>query len=200
MLLVGLTGGIASGKTTVARMLAGRGAVVVDADDLARRAVDPGTEGLRRVTETFGAEVIAADGSLDRARMAQVVFADPEKRVSLEAIIHPEVFRMLGEVVSAHRGTHDVVVFDAPLIFETGFDRACDLVVVVSAAPSRQIERVVRDRGMTEGEARARIEAQVPAGERESRGDVVLRNEGTLEELEAAVGGLWSELERRARA
>jgi dephospho-CoA kinase len=199
MLLVGLTGGLGAGKSTVASMLAARGAVVVDADDLARRAIEPGTPGHAKVLETFGDEVEASDGSIDRRALAAIVFADENRRRALESITHPEVFRLLAEEVERRRGSDAVVVFDAPLIVETGFAEACDLLVVVSAAAADQIARV-RELGFGEEEARARIEAQVSPEEREARADVVLRNDGDLDSLERKVDTLWSGLESEARA
>lgn len=197
MLLVGLTGGLGAGKTTVARMLADRGAIVVDADELARRAIEPGTRGHRKVLEVFGDDVLAEDGSVDRRALADVVFADPEARRALESITHPEVFRMLAEEVEIRRGTDAVLVFDAPLIVETGFDASTDLLVVVSADPAAQIERVVA-RGMDRGEAEARIAAQASPEEREARADVVVRNDGELEDLERRVDALWERLRHEA--
>jgi dephospho-CoA kinase len=198
LLLVGLTGGLASGKSTVASLLARRGAIVVDADELSRRAVAPGTPGLARIVDTFGREVLDAGGSLDRAALAAVVFADREKRRVLESIVHPEVFRLLGRVVDGYRATDAVVVFDAPLIVETGFHEACDLVVVVSSPVEAQVARVVRTRGMSEDDARRRIASQAPPAEREQHADIVIRNDGSLEQLEEHVESLWKVLQRRA--
>lgn len=193
MLLVGLTGGIGSGKTTVARMLAERGAVIVDADEVARRALDPGTPGHQRVVEAFGPEVLTKGGSVDREALADVVFQDPGKRHELEAIVHPEVFRLLQEAVAEHRDSDRLVVFDAALLVETGFDRACDVVVVVSVPVEEQIRRL-EERGMDAEEAKRRIEAQVAPEAREERADVLLPNSGSLEELEGRVEGLWEHL------
>jgi dephospho-CoA kinase len=198
LLLVGLTGGLASGKSTVASLLARRGAIVVDADELSRRAVAPGTPGLARIVDTFGREVLDAGGSLDRAALAAVVFADREKRRVLESIVHPEVFRLLGRVVNGYRATDALVVFDAPLIVETGFHEACDLVVVVSSPVEAQVARVVRTREMSEDDARKRIASQAPPAERERHADIVIRNDGTLDQLEEHVESLWKELQQRA--
>lgn len=181
-------------------MLARRGAIVVDADELSRRAVAPGTPGLARIVETFGPEVLDTAGSLDRSALAKIVFADEQKRRTLESIVHPEVFRLLGRVVDGYRATDVVVVFDAPLIVETGFDRACDFLIVVSAPDDAQIARVARTRGMSEEEARARIASQASPVEREGRAHIVLRNEGTIEDLERRVEPLWEELRTRAAA
>ncbi|MGH2674669.1 MAG: dephospho-CoA kinase [Actinomycetota bacterium] len=200
MLLVGLTGGLGAGKSTVARMLSERGAVVVDADELSRRALEPGSRAYGQVCDLFGDGVITPSGELDRRAIAAQVFADDAKRRTLESIVHPEVFRMLAETVEARRGTDDVIVFDAPLIVETGFHEACDVVVVVSASEDQQVARAARDRGMTEEEARARIRAQLPAAEREAVADVLVRNDGDLAHLEGRVEALWSDLRARAAA
>ena len=197
MLLVGLTGGLGAGKSTVARMLADRGAVVVDADELARRAIDPGSPGFHKVVRVFGDDVVAEDGSIDRRALARIVFDDPEARRALESITHPEVFRLLAQEVEGRRDTDDVVVFDAPLIVETGFDAATDVLVVVTLDPALQLERVVA-RGMDRAEAEARIAAQASPKEREARADEVVRNDGDLEDLERRVAALWERLRREA--
>ncbi len=198
MLLVGLTGGIGTGKSTVARMLAERGAVVVDADELAREAVAPGTPGHARVVERFGTSVLGPEGGIDRRALAEVVFSDPAARRDLEAIVHPEVFRRLAEVAEGYRDTDRVVVFDAPLIVETGQARAFDVLVVVTAPEEAQIRRLAADRGMAEEEVRARLAAQLPAADKAAAADVVLDNAGSLAELEARVDRLWGELRARA--
>ena len=195
MLLVGLTGGLGAGKSTVARMLRDRGAVVVDADALARRAIAPGTHGYHEVRQAFGDEVVGAGGEIDRAALARVVFADPEKRRALESVTHPEVFRLLAQEAETLRGTGAVLVFDAPLISE-----AVDVLVGVSAPEAERLRRVMGEREMSEGEARSRMAAQVSAEDRETRADLVVRNEGDLEALGAAVDEVWDELRRRADA
>lgn len=198
MLLVGLTGGIGSGKTTVAKLLADRGAVVVDADELARQALEPGSRAYQRVLGLFGPEIVGPDGQLDRAAIAAIVFSDEEKRQGLESITHPEVFRLLAEAVEWNRATDNVVVFDAPLIIETGFHEACDVVVVVIAPEEQRIERVMRERGMTAADASVRIAAQTGAAEREAAADVIIENDGDLAALEDRVGELWADLAARA--
>jgi dephospho-CoA kinase len=199
MLFVGLTGGIGSGKSTAAGMLADRGAVVLDADAFARDAIARGTPGFERVLELFGPGVLRPDGDLDRARIAEIVFADEGRRRALEAIVHPEVRRRIAEGVAAHVGTDDVVVVNSPLLIETGSDRDCDVVVVVSAEPETQIARLVR-RGMDEADARARLAAQLPLERKAQQADVVLDNDGTAAELEAQVAHLWDDVRSRAAA
>jgi dephospho-CoA kinase len=197
LILVGLTGGLGAGKSTVARMLAERGAVVVDADDLARQAIAKGTPGHARVVEAFGHDVLAEDGEVDRRVLAGDVFASSERRRLLEEIVHPEVFRLLGETVAAYRSTDSVVVFDAPLIIETGFDEVADIVIVVTAPVEQRIERVGKDRGMSAEEARARIAAQVPAEEREAAADLIIRNDAGPAELQREVDRVWADLQGR---
>jgi dephospho-CoA kinase len=198
MLLVGLTGGIGAGKSTVARMLAERGAVVIDADDLARTALEPGSPALDRVLAEFGDEIRRPDGSIDRNALAARVFADPEARRTLEGIIHPEVMRMMAEQIERHRGGDGVVVLDVPLLIETGMQAMCDVVVVVSSALEKQVERLMASRSMSERDVRARIAAQAPIEEKESAADVVIRNDRSIGELEAEVDELWRHLQARA--
>ncbi|HEX2266572.1 MAG TPA: dephospho-CoA kinase [Actinomycetota bacterium] len=200
MLLVGLTGGMGAGKSTVARMLESRGAVVIDADVLARQALLPGTPGYTKVTELFGPDIIGPDGDIDRAALAKRVFSNDEARVALESITHPEVFRLLSESLEDYQDTDRIVVFDAPLIVEAGFQDACDAIVVVISPEEAQLARVMEERGMTEDAARARLRAQAPTAEKERVADFVIRNDGTIEELENAVDALWNELSEAARA
>jgi dephospho-CoA kinase len=195
MHLVGLTGGIGSGKTTVAEMLRAHGAVILDADAFARDAVAPGTEALRRVLERFGGGVLNADGSLDRGALATIVFADAEALGDLEAIVHPEVRRMIAEGIQANLDTDRVVVLVNPLLIEMGTHRDCDTVVVVSVSPETQVARGV-GRGLTPEDVRARIAAQLPLEERARAADVLLDNEGTIEELAEQVDRLWARLSR----
>jgi dephospho-CoA kinase len=197
MLFVGLTGGIGSGKSTAARMLAERGAVVIDADVLAREAVSPGTAGFDAVVEAFGLEILTAEGTLDRKRLARIVFEDPERRRTLEAIVHPEVRRRIAQTVADHAGTPSVVVLDSPLLIETEGHRDVQVIVVVQAQPETEIARLVA-RGMTEADARARLEVQMPLEEKARKADVILDNEGTLEDLATQVDALWKDLRARA--
>ena len=200
MLLVGLTGGIGSGKSTVARMLEERGAVVFDADLLAREAVEPGTQGHTAVIERFGADVLAPGGELDREALASIVFADPSARRDLEQIVHPEVRRLFAEGSEAYRDTDRIVVFSAPLLVESGMHTAFEILVVVSATVATQIERLMRQRGMSEPAIRARIDAQAPLEDKAAVADFLVDNEGTLAELESQVERLWHDLSARTVA
>ena len=188
--LVGLTGGIASGKSTVADLLAAHGAVVIDADLLAREVVEPGSPGLVAVVERFGTGVLRADGSLDRPALGRLVFADTDARRDLERIIHPAVRERAAELVaSAEPGS--VVVQMIPLLVETGQQDAFDLVVVVDVDPDTQLARI-RDRdGLDESQARARVQAQASRAERLAAADVVVDNTGSLADLAVQVAGLW---------
>jgi dephospho-CoA kinase len=200
VLLVGLTGGIGSGKSTVARMLEERGAVVFDADLLAREAVEPGTPGHTAVIERFGADVLAPGGELDREALASIVFADPSARRDLEQIVHPEVRRLFAEGSEAYHDTDRIVVFSAPLLVESGMHTAFEILVVVSATAATQIERLLRQRGMSEAAIRARIDAQAPLEDKAAVADFLVDNGGTLAELESQVERLWHDLSARAVA
>lgn len=195
MIKVGLTGGVGSGKSEAARLLAARGAVVIDADQLARDVVAPGTPGLARVVDVFGERILGPDGALDRPAMAALVFADPVARGRLEAIVHPLVATQAAELMAA-AGEH-VVVYDVPLLVERAAIAGFDLVVVVDAADDVRIDRLVRLRGWSEADARARMAAQAGRAERLAVADVVLRNDGTKDELADQVDGLWAQLAAR---
>ena len=200
MLLVGLTGGIGAGKSTVGRMLADRGAVVVDADDLARQAVNPGTPGYAQVLAAFGPEAVTPSGELDRAWLARRVFSDPEARRRLEAITHPEVARLLAEAIAPLRDTDRVVVYAVPLLVENRLEQGFDVVVVVSAPEGLRVARAAAERGMTENAVRERLAAQASDEMRERVAHHVIRNDSSLEALEREVDKLWSELSRRLRS
>jgi dephospho-CoA kinase len=191
VLRIGLTGGIGSGKSTVSRLLAERGAVIVDADLIAREVVEPGSPGLAAVVEAFGHAVVAVDGSLDRPALAKVVFGDPEARARLDGIVHPLV-RARATEVAAGAPRDAVVVHDVPLLAETGQASSYDLVVVVEADPETRIARLVQ-RGLTAEDARARIAVQATDEERRAIADVVLDNSGSPEQLAAQVDRLWAE-------
>lgn len=197
MLRVGLTGGIGAGKSEVSRRLARYGAVVVDADAIAREVVEPGTDGLAEVVAAFGREVLLPDGGLDRARLGDVVFGDPEARRRLNAIVHPRVGQRMAELDQA-AGPDAIVVHDVPLIAENSRSGAYDMVVVVDAPPRTQIERLTRSRDMTREQAQARMAAQASREQRLAIADIVIDNSGSLAELDRQVGDLWAQLRRRA--
>jgi dephospho-CoA kinase len=190
---VGLTGGVASGKSTVSAMLAELGAVVVDADVLAREVVAPGTDGLAEVVAAFGPEVLTAEGALDRPAVGAIVFADQEKRRVLEGIIHPRVRARAAEIeAAAPEGA--VVVHDIPLLTETGQAGSFDAVVVVDVPVETQVERMVSLRGMSPEDAQARVDAQASREERLAVATYVVDNTGTLEELRDRVHSVYAEL------
>jgi dephospho-CoA kinase len=192
MLVVGLTGGIGAGKSAVADRLAELGAVVIDADRLAREVVEPGTEGLAEVRKAFGADVIAPDGFLDRPALAEKVFGDASARRRLEEIIHPRVRARTAELVAA-APRDAVVVNDVPLLVESGLADSFDVVVVVEAPEQIRIDRLVRERGMSRQQATDRITAQASGEQRRAVADVVLDNSGDLATLHRQVDTLWWE-------
>lgn len=196
MQLIGLTGGIASGKSTIARRLAEHGAVVVDADRIAREVVEPGTPALAQIAETFGPGVIAADGSLDRPALGAIIFADEDARLRLNAITHPAVlatsterFRAAGEA-----DPDAVVVYDVPLLVESANAYPFDLVVVAHASAATRIRRLMELRGTDEAEARRRVGSQATDEERLAVADVVIDTDGTLEQTLAQTDLLWERL------
>ena len=192
MLRVGLTGGIGAGKSTVANRLAEHGAVLVDSDRIAREVVEPGTEGLARLVEEFGAGILAADGSLDRPVLAAKAFADDESRRRLNAIVHPLVGARTGELMAAAK-PDSVVVHDIPLLVENGLATAYHLVVIVDAPVEVRVRRLVSARGMAEDDARARIRAQASTEQRRAVADVWLDNGGAEDAVLAEVDALWAD-------
>jgi len=190
VLMVGLTGGIGAGKSAVAARLAAHGAIVIDADQLARDAVAPGSAGLADVVAEFGPQLLAADGSLDRAALSRLVFGDEDARRRLEAIIHPRVRGRTAELVAA-APADAVVVNDVPLLIEAGLAQAYHLVIVVLAAEATRVLRLVHDRGMSRDEAYARIRAQAGDEQRRAVADVLITNDGSLDELHAQVDVAW---------
>ncbi|MFE5492127.1 dephospho-CoA kinase [Streptomyces virginiae] len=199
MLKVGLTGGIGAGKSEVSRLLAGYGAIVVDADRIAREVVEPGTPGLAAVVAAFGEEVLTPEGTLDRPKLGSIVFADPEKLRTLNAIVHPLVGARSAELEAA-AGPDAIVVHDVPLLTENGLAPLYDLVVVVDAAPSTQLTRLTGPRAMAEEEARARMAAQATREQRLAVATLVIDNDGPLDALEPQVRKVWEELTARASA
>jgi dephospho-CoA kinase len=199
VLRVGLTGGIASGKTTVSDALGACGAVVIDADVLARQVVEPGTPGLAAVVERFGADVLTDDGRLNREALGRVVFADPEARRDLEAIVHPAV-RARAAALESAAPTDSVVVHVIPLLVETGQQDDYDVMVVVDVQPERQLERLRQRNGLDADAARARIAAQATRAARLAVADVVLTNDADTDDLLEQVDRLWRDLRARATA
>jgi dephospho-CoA kinase len=195
-LRVGLTGGIGSGKSEVSARLAALGAMVIDADALAREVVAAGTAGLAEVAAAFGPGVLRVDGGLDREQVASLVFADATALDKLNSIVHPLVARRMAELEQA-APPGAIVVHDVPLITEHDLAAGYDLVVVVDVAPRTQLDRLLRHRGMTPEQAQARIAAQVSREERLGIADIVVDNSGSLAELDRQTADLWSELRRR---
>ncbi|WP_030840865.1 dephospho-CoA kinase [Streptomyces hygroscopicus] len=197
MLKLGLTGGIGAGKSEVSRILTSYGAVLIDSDRIAREVVEPGTPGLAAVVTEFGAEVLTADGRLDRPRLGGIVFNDPERLSALNAIIHPLVRDRSAELQAA-AAPDAVVVHDVPLLAENRLAPLYDLVMVVDATPETQLDRLIRLRGMTEDEARARMAAQATRADRLAVADIVIDNNGPIETLEPQVRKVWADLVKRA--
>jgi dephospho-CoA kinase len=196
VLKIGLTGGIGSGKSEVSRRLAAHGAVVIDADKIAREVVEPGTAGLARVVAAFGEEVLRPDGALDREKLGSIVFADSQKLAVLNGIVHPLVGERVAQLQSDAPGDA-VVVYDVPLLVENKLAPMYDVVIVVDAADEVRIRRLAEHRGMAETDAKARIAAQASREDRLAVADIVIANEGALEELDARVAEVWGELLRR---
>ena len=199
LLRVGLTGGIGAGKSEVSRRLAAQGAVVIDADTIAHEVVGPGTPGLAEVAAAFGTEVLDGGGQLDRARLGDLVFADPQLRSKLNAIVHPLVAARMRELEDA-APPGAIVVHDVPLIAENNLAGSYDLVVVVDVPPRIQLDRLIRHRGLSRDQARARIAAQAAREQRLAIASMVVDNSGSLAELDRQVGELWAELRRRLPA
>jgi dephospho-CoA kinase len=203
VLRVGLTGGIGSGKSEVSRRLAARGAVLIDADVAAREVVAPGTPGLARVAEAFGAGVLGPDGALDRDRLGALVFRDAAARAELNAIIHPLVGEWMAAAERAavdSAGTDVIVVHDVPLLAENGRAGGFDVVIVVDVPPGLQVGRLVSERGMAPDQARARMAAQASREQRLAVADLVIDNSGSLEDLDRRVAEVWADLQRRVSA
>ena len=200
MLTVGLTGGIGSGKSEVSRRLRQMGAVVIDADAVAREVVEPGTPGLARVVEEFGDGVLRPDGSLDREGLGRIVFGDPARLARLNAIVHPLVGeRIAQQMADVERDSPDgVVVYDVPLLVENNLQDGYDVVLVVAALPQTQLRRLVEQRGMTDEDAQARIAAQAPLEAKLAVADIVIDNDGELAALDARVREVWADLQARA--
>jgi dephospho-CoA kinase len=198
MYLVGLTGGIASGKSYVASLLTEFGASTIDADQVAREVVVPGSPGLAQVVGAFGNEILLSSGELDRAKLGAIVFADPKKRLELEEILHPLIkartTQLIGEQAS------EIVVYAVPLLVEASVDYPFDAIITVEAGVENQVSRLMQSRSMAESDARARIEAQTSASDRESRANFVIDSSGTKEQTKRQVELVWQKLIESARA
>lgn len=192
-MIIGLTGGIATGKSTVSAMLAELGAAVVDADQVAREVVLPGEPALRQVAETFGQAVLNEDGTLNRKKLGEIVFADEMKRKALEAILHPAIRQVMNDRIDRleRENPGRLVVADIPLLYETGLDARYPEVLVVYVPPDVQLERLMKRDGLTEAKARERLNAQLPIDEKKKRADWVIDNSGTLEETRRQVLDFW---------
>ncbi|ERJ95591.1 dephospho-CoA kinase [Selenomonas sp. oral taxon 892] len=195
MRIIGLTGGIACGKSTVSQELHARGAVIIDADALAHELSRPGQSVYNAYVERFGSTVVAADGTLDRAAVARLIFVDPTLRAEIERIVHPLIRAAAEERLQAARAADErAAVLDVPLLFEAGWDTIADETWVVALPPEEQLARLLaRDKSMDEGEARARIAAQMPLAEKCARADVVIDNSVTKKEMREYIGKLWRE-------
>lgn len=198
--VIGLTGGIASGKSTVSEILAGLGAAIIDADVLSREVTMPGSEGLRRIRETFGDKVISPDGTLNRRKLGAIIFRDEDARNKLNSIVHPLVIERTEQELrclqdeARKSGKLTVAVVDAPLLFEAGVDAICDEVWVVAVSRETQAERLMKREDYTLEEALSRIDAQMPLHEKEKRATHIIDNEGTTEETRERVLELWERL------
>jgi dephospho-CoA kinase len=197
VLKVGLTGGIGSGKSAVSARLDERGALVIDADKIAREVVEPGTPGLAAVVAEFGEEVLLPSGGLDRERVGKIVFADPDRLAALNAIVHPLVGERMQELMDA-APEDAIVVYDVPLLAENGLAGMYDVVVVVDAPEETQLDRLTSRRGMTEEDARARMANQATREQRRAVATHVIDNSGTLDDLKSQVDALWETLTRQA--
>ena len=194
MLRVALTGGIATGKSYCLRHFAELGVPVVDADRLARDAVAPGSPGLAAVVQHFGPELLLADGTLDRAALARIVFEDSRARASLEAIVHPEVYRRIREWFVNLPAASGVAIADIPLLFETGHNHDFDAVIVAACRPDEQLRRVMARDGLSEHDAKARLAAQWPIEEKAKRADHVIWTDRSFAETDAQVAAVLTKL------
>ena len=201
MLLVGLTGNIASGKSTVAQLLSERGATIIDADVLARRAVERGTSAFDAILHRWGTSILAPDGHLDRGALRRAVFGNPRELEALNDIVHPEVERLRRQRIEEARGRGDrIVVCDIPLLFEKKMADRFDRIVLVDAPRPLRLERLVEDRGLRETEAMDMIVSQMPAELKRARADFVIDNSSTLTELERRVADIWASLVQDAES
>jgi len=195
MILVGLTGNIASGKSTVAQMMAERGATIIDADELAREAVAVGSDGHRKIVERWGDDILKADGGLDRVALRQIVFQEPTELEALNSIVHPEVSRLRDDLINEARERGDeIVVCDIPLLFERRLVDDFDRIVLVDAPRPLRLERLTRERALGQNEAMNMIASQMPAELKRARADYIIENDGDLAALEKRVDEIWRAL------
>jgi dephospho-CoA kinase len=197
MYLVGLTGGIASGKSFVASLLADLGASTIDADEVAREVVSLGSPGLSAVVSEFGSEVLLPSGELDRQKLGDIVFSDPQSRIRLEAILHPLIKVRTTELINSQ--SSEIVVYSVPLLVEAKVDYPFDSVITVEAGSENQVERLVRSRSLTEDEARKRVSAQTTEAMRVERADYVIDSSGSKDETRSQVDKVWQQLVSAAR-
>lgn len=193
MFLIGLTGGIASGKSTVAKLLASHGAETIDADQVAREVVKAGSTGLSTVVEEFGEKVLSDNGELDREKLGAIIFADPDRRLKLESILHPLIKTRTTQLIAESKKM--VVVYAVPLLVEANVDYQFDMIVTVEAGVDNQIARIVKSRGLTTDQAKDRIHAQASRQEREAIADAVIDSSGTHEQLGTQVDALWERIQ-----
>jgi len=202
MIHIGLTGGIGSGKSTVARLFEQRGAHIVDLDLLAHQVEEPGGAAWEGIVEHFGRDILDTEGKIDREKLGGIVFRDAAKREALNRIVHPAVrdaWRRRIDDIGRGDG-RAIVISDVPLLIEVGWHEKTDIVILVYVPPEVQVERIVRRNGLTDEEARDRLRSQMPLADKIPFADFVIRNEGTFEETEAAVDEIWKELEKRSRS
>lgn len=197
MYLVGLTGGIASGKSYVAGLLADHGASAIDADEVAREVVAPGSTGLSQVISTFGEQVLLPNGELDRQKLGEIVFGNPDKRLQLESILHPLIKIRTTELI--HSQSNDIVVYSVPLLVEANVDYPFDAIITVEAGVDNQIDRLMKSRSLSEDEARNRVSSQTTAEKRKERANFVIDSSRSKEETKTQVDDIWQQLVSAAR-